>query len=137
MSVSRRDVVKAAALGGAVMVSGCATASGQATSTEGAKMIHHVLFWLKRPGSAEDRDQLIAGLRTLADIPVVRSLHIGVPASTEQRGVVDGSFDVSELMAFDSVADEKIYQDHPIHRAFVARCEHLWDRVRVYDVLAV
>ena len=134
MSVSRRDMVKAAALGGAVMVAGGACAT---TSQDGTRMIHHVFFWLKRPGSAADRDALIAGLRTLAAIPVVRSLDIGVPASTEQRGVVDGSFDVSELMVFDSVADEKIYQDHPIHRAFVAKCEHLWDKVRVYDVLTV
>ena len=134
MSVSRRDMVKAAALGGAVMVAGGACAT---TSKESPKMIHHVLFWLKRPGSAADREQLIAGLRTLAEIPVVRSLDIGVPASTAQRGVVDGSFDVSELMVFDSVADEKIYQDHPIHRAFVAQCEHLWERVQVYDVLTV
>ena len=134
MTVSRREMVKAAALGGAVMVSAGACAT---TPAAPGKLYHHVLFWLKRPGSAADRDALIAGLRTLAEIPVVRSLEIGVPASTEQRGVVDGSFDVSELMTFDSVADEKIYQDHPIHRAFVAKCEHLWDKVRVYDVIAV
>lgn len=134
MTISRRGVVKAAALGGAVMVSGCASTAASAGS---AKLIHQVFFWLKRPGSAEDRAALIAGLRTLAGIPVVRSLDIGVPASTEQRGVVDGSFDVSETMVFDSVADEKIYQDHPIHLAFVARCEHLWERVQVYDVLTL
>ena len=134
MTVGRRDVVKAAALGGAVMVSGCASVGHYQNS---AKLIHQVFFWLKRPGSAADRDALIAGLRTLAAIPVVRSLDIGVPASTEQRGVVDGSFDVAELIVFDSVADEKIYQDHPVHVEFVTKCEHLWERVQVYDVLTV
>ena len=126
--------MKAAALGAAVAIPGAAAATRRRKS---AKLVHHVLFWLKRPGSAADRDELVAGLRTLAKIPVVRSLKIGVPAATGQRGVVDGSFDVSELMTFDSVADEKIYQDHPIHRAFVAKCEHLWSKVVVYDVMTI
>ena len=100
-------------------------------------IVHHVFFWLKRPGSIEDRDELIAGLRELAEIPVIRSLEIGVPASTEQREVVDASFDVSELMLFDNVADQAVYQDHPVHRDFVAKCGHLWRKVLVYDMVTV
>src|SRR5688500_976802 len=102
MSATRRDIMKGAALGGAAMVAGTASS---AAAPAAPKLLHQVFFWLKNKGSAEDRDQLIAGLRALAKIETVRSLHIGVPASTEQRGVVDSSFDVSELMAFDSVAD--------------------------------
>jgi hypothetical protein len=98
---------------------------------------HQVFFWLKNPQSTDDRDALIEGLRTLSDIPVIRELHIGLPADTEARDVVDGSFSVSELMVFDSVADQKAYQDHPLHQAFVAACEHLWERVIVYDSLAL
>lgn len=135
MAISRRDVVVGAALGGAAMVSGGAAAAGPAK--EAGRVLHHVFFWLKKPGSAEDRDALMAGLRGLTPIPVVRSLALGVPAATGQRGVVDGSFDVSALMAFDSVADEKIYQDHPVHLDFVAKCQHLWDKVIVYDVATV
>lgn len=134
MSVDRRDVVKAVALGGAAMLSGTASA---APVPGGARIVHHVFFWLKRPGSAEDRDALIAGLRALRAIPVIRDLQIGVPASTEQRDVVDSSFDVSELMVFDSVEDQKIYQDHPIHQAFVARCSPLWGKVIVYDMVTL
>lgn len=104
---------------------------------DGAKIVHHVFFWLKNPGSAQDRDQLIAGLRALAQIPVIRSLEIGVPASTEQREVVDSSFDVSELMLFDSVEDQAVYQDHPLHRGFVDECSHLWSKVIVYDMMTV
>lgn len=122
------------ALGGVAAASGVAAAEA---APDAARLVHHVFFWLKRPGSAEDRDALIAGLRTLAAVPVVRSLQIGVPASTEQRDVVDSSFDVSELMVFDSVADQKTYQDHPIHQAFVKACEHLWDKVVVYDMAVI
>ena len=96
-------------------------------SQASAKIIHQVYFWLKRPGSPEDRGQLIEGLRALAGIEVVQSLDIGMPAST----------DVSELMIFESVEDQKIYQDHPLHQAFVARYGHLWSKVVVYDSLTV
>lgn len=134
MPVNRRDVVKAVALGGATLLPDAASA-GPAPDT--ARLVHHVFFWLKNPESSADRDQLVAGLRTLAKVPVVRSLQIGVPASTEQRDVVDASFQVSELMLFDSVADQKVYQDHPIHQDFVARCGHLWRKVVVYDMLTI
>ena len=126
--------MKAAALGAAGIVSGAACLPPSPRAT---KLHHHVLFWLKSPGSVPDRAKLIAGLRALGAIPVVRSLEIGVPASTQQRGVVDGSFDVSALMAFDTIADEKTYQDHPIHLDFVAKCESLWGKVVVYDSMIV
>jgi hypothetical protein len=134
MPLNRRDAVKTVALGGAAVVSGGASAT---PPPDGAKIVHHVFFWLKRPGSAEDRDQLVAGLRGLKRIEVIRNLQIGVPASTEKRDVVDSSFDVSELMLFDSVADQKVYQDHPIHQDFVAKCSHLWSKVIVYDMVTI
>ncbi|MFL6733128.1 MAG: Dabb family protein [Sphingomicrobium sp.] len=109
------------------------TGEEEATSTAG-QIVHHVLFWLRDEASASDREDLIAGLRGLAEIDVVRSVRVGVPAGTESRDVVDASFDVSELMIFDSVADQQVYQDHPLHRAFVAKCGHLWRKVVVYDV---
>jgi len=97
-------------------------------------MFHHVFFWLKNDDSAQDREALITGLNSLRAIAQIRALHIGVPAATEQRDVVEGGFSVSELMQFDSLADQKAYQDHPIHLRFVEECGHLWSKVVVYDV---
>lgn len=99
-----------------------------------ATVIHHVFFWLKEPGAAS-RSELIRGLQTLKAIPQVRQLLIGAPAATEKRGVVDNSFDVSELMYFDSVKDQDEYQVHPLHQAFVAQYGHLWEKVIVYDMI--
>lgn len=101
-----------------------------------AILVHHVLFWLKRPGSKEDRAKLIAGLRTLAQVDSVRGIHIGIPAATEQRPVVDTSYHVSELLFFDDLAGHEAYRDHPILKQFVADCSHLWERVVVYDAIA-
>jgi hypothetical protein len=98
---------------------------------------HQVYFWLKDPHSTESLSQLLKGLRTLAQIEVIRVMHIGVPASTEARDVVDSSYSVSELLFFDSVQDQKTYQDHPIHQQFVRDFAHLWEKVVVYDSMSV
>ena len=100
-------------------------------------LTHHVFFWLKNPGSEADRNKLIEGLRTLARIETVRELHIGIPASTEKREVVDNTYSVSELMFFDDVEGQNIYQEHPVHKEFVENYSHLWDRVIVFDAIAV
>jgi hypothetical protein len=102
-----------------------------------APLVHHVFFWLKNPDSREDLAKLIAGVKSLEKIETIRSIHVGVPASTEKRDVVDNSYSVSELMFFDNTAGQKTYQDHPIHQKFIADCSHLWDRVVVYDTIAV
>lgn len=129
----RRFLVGAGALAGAALPVFAAPTAYNKPPTGTVGLLHVVYFWLKKPDSAADRAALIAGLQTLAEIPSVRSLQIGVPASTEQRAVVDNSFQVSELMMFDDVAGQNAYQEHPIHKQFVANCEHLWQRVVVYD----
>ena len=99
-------------------------------------LIHHAIFWMKN-ATKENIDQLIEGVKTLAAVPQVKSLHVGVVASTEQRDVVDGSWSVSEIMFFDSLDDQATYQTHPVHQAFVTKYSHLWELVVVYDALSV
>ena len=109
----------------------------QAMNTEKKPLLHHVFFWLKNPESATDKQELIKGLKTMATIPSIRQIHIGVLASTEKREVVDTSWDVSELMFFDDEAGQKVYQDHPVHQAFVKNYGHLWKKVIVYDAVEI
>lgn len=134
---SRREVITAAAaLAGAGVVAQAAAAASPGTAGKAAipPVVHHVFFWLKNPKSKEDLARLLTGLRTLSGIETVKAIHIGVPAETEQRGVVDASYSASEILFFDDVAGQNAYQVHPIHKKFVADCEHLWERVVVYDV---
>lgn len=98
-------------------------------------VVHHVFFWLKNAGSTADRDKLVAGVKGLSKIPVIKMIHVGIPASTEKRDVVDNSYGVSELMFFDNVEDQKTYQDHPIHQQFIKDHSSLWDKVIVYDTI--
>jgi hypothetical protein len=101
------------------------------------QLTHHVFFWLKNPDSVDDRNKLIEGLKALRKIETVKKLYIGVPASTEKRDVVDNSYQVSELMFFDNVEGQNVYQVHPLHQKFVEEYSHLWSKVVVYDSLEV
>src|SRR5688500_3752027 len=123
----------------AVAIGTTATANGMSTMEPKNKkqLTHHVFFWLKNPDSKEDLNRLVEGLKTLRKIESIRKLHIGVPASTEKRDVVDSSFSVSELMFFDDVEGQNVYQEHPIHKRFVEQCSDLWEKVIVYDTIGV
>ena len=98
-------------------------------------VVHHVFFWLKNSGSIEDRDKLVAGVKTLSKIETVRELRVGVVASTEKRDVVDNSWAVSELMFFSDLAGQAAYQSHPIHLEFIKNYSQLWAKVIVYDAI--
>lgn len=133
--MSRKQfIATAAALGAGAVAS--AMPAGIVTDNK-KQLVHHVFFWLKNPDSVEDRDKLVEGVKTLAKIETIRKLHVGVVASTEKREVVDTSWGVSELMFFDDTAGQKVYQDHPIHQAFIKNYSHLWSKVVVYDVAEV
>jgi hypothetical protein len=129
----RTFVTTAVALG----ASAAATAMPTMKTENKKQLAHHVFFWLKNPGSKEDLNKLIEGLRTLEKIETVRMIHIGVPASTEKRDVVDNSYSASELIFFDDVAGQDTYQVHPIHKKFVENYSHLWQKVIVYDSMDI
>ncbi|MBA2498928.1 MAG: Dabb family protein [Chitinophagaceae bacterium] len=129
----RKFIITAAALSaGTATLGACAT-----NNKEKKQLVHHVFFWLKNPSSIADRDKLVEGVKTLKGIETIRKLHVGVPASTEERDVVDTSWHVSELMFFDDEAGQEVYQDHPIHQLFIEKYSHLWSKVVVYDAAEV
>jgi hypothetical protein len=94
--------------------------------------IHHVYFWLKNSGSAEDKKKLIEGLKALSKVKTIQSFHIGQPADTN-RDVIDSSYAVSWMLMFNNKADQDSYQVDPIHLDFVKNYSHLWSKVIVYD----
>ncbi|WP_295763960.1 Dabb family protein [Undibacterium sp.] len=98
-----------------------------------AAFSHHVLFCLKHPDSSEDRAQLLAALHALAQIEVVRGMHISLPAAPDHDPVVDRNYDLSLLLFFDSIEDEKTYQSHALHQKFIQENAALLGSVRVFD----
>jgi hypothetical protein len=136
VSTSRRGFIAAAAAT-AVATRTLSAQTGAAALNTYPKLVHHVFFWLRNPASKDDLARLLEGLATLARIETVRGAHFGVPASTEKRDVVDNSYSASEILFFDDTAGQKTYQDHPIHKKFVEDCAPLWEKVVVYDTIAV
>lgn len=131
---NRRRFIIAATLSGAALTASARVPTGKKKK---GQIMHHVLFWLKKASSKEDLDKLIGGLRSLKKIETLRKLHIGVPAATELRPVVDNTYSVSALFIFDDVAGQNTYQVHPLHKAFVNDCSPLWERIQVYDAMEV
>ncbi|MES2307357.1 MAG: Dabb family protein [Verrucomicrobiota bacterium] len=78
---------------------------------------HVVIFWVDKP-FAENRDQLLAEAKKLAEIPGVLEYRFGIPTPST-RGAVDDSFAVGISMTFPSQKEADEYQVHPIHKAFL------------------
>ena len=98
--------------------------------------VHQVYFWQKDAQSKTELAQLIAGLKSLQKIEVIKGFHIGTPAVSQDPDI-DSSFSVSLLVCFDNANDERLYQTHPIHLKFMEDCGHLFSKVKVYDSLQV
>ncbi|GAO29346.1 hypothetical protein JCM15548_11521 [Geofilum rubicundum JCM 15548] len=96
-------------------------------------LVHHVYFWLHEPDSPDAREQMQRALEELSTIETIRYAHLGVPAATESRDVVDHSYTYSLMLFFDSKEDQDSYQIDSQHLQFVEENQHLWERVIVYD----
>ena len=57
-------------------------------NTANSHFVHHVLFYLKNPNSAEDKAQLMEGLHALSKVPSIVFSNIGSPANTT-RDVIE------------------------------------------------
>lgn len=93
-------------------------------------LVHTVYFWLK-PGV--DRAAFKAAVETLAGIPGLTACHVGTPAPTTKRPVIDDTYDVALTTVMPDIATHDAYQQHPLHLQFLQHCRDQWSRVQVYD----
>ncbi len=131
---NRRTFIKKAAAGLAVaglLPLSKKTMAGEIKITN--TLVHHVYFWLKEPKNEAHKKQLVEALNELIKVKTIKVSHIGFPAGTESRDVVDHSYSVSYMVMFDCKADQDAYQIDPIHTSFVEENQHLWNKVIVYD----
>jgi len=132
---NRRNFVRKIAAG--MAATSFMSVSEQANASEVAMkkvFVHHVFFWLKEPKNAEARKEFEIGLKALVKVPQIQSHHIGTPVESP-REVVEDSFTYSYMAFFKDKADQDIYQTHPVHLKFVEDCQHLWEKVIVYDAM--
>lgn len=94
---------------------------------------HVVFFWLKPETTADQRLAFENALHGLLAIPGSARAVIGRPAATEQRPVVDHTYDYALELDFPDIGTHDHYQDHPDHVRFVESNRALWQRVEVRD----
>lgn len=98
-------------------------------------LIHTVFFWNKEGTTEQEAKDFEAGLVKLGTCPQIQKFHWGPPAPTENRDVVDNTYDYAINVFFNSKEDQAEYQEEPIHLAFIEAHKDLWDKVIVYDNL--
>jgi hypothetical protein len=96
-------------------------------------LIHTVFFWLKAGLTEAERAEFRRGVESLGAIKHVERAYVGAPAPVPARPVTDQTFCVGLTMICEDAAAHEAYQTDPIHRAFVAKFQHQWMRVQVYD----
>lgn len=131
---NRRTFLKR--LTAAALAAGILPVAGKATAGEVKlkdALIHHVFFWLKEPKNENHKKQLVKALNDLLKVETIKMSHIGFPAGTESRDVVDHSYSISYMTIFDDQEGQDAYQVHPLHIKFVEENSHLWSKVVVYD----
>jgi hypothetical protein len=132
---SRRNFVMKIAAGMAATTMASVSVKAEARQVPMKNMfVHHVFFWLKEPKNQEARTAFENGLQQLIQVPQIQSSHIGTPVESD-REVVDDSFTYSYMAFFHNQEDQNIYQTHPIHLKFIEDCQHLWEKVIVYDTM--
>ena len=96
------------------------------------KFVHSVYFWLKQDLSEEQLTEFHQKLLALTKIDTVRESYVGTPAPTD-RPIIDRSYSVALILAFDDKEKHDIYQDHPVHDDFRNSCGDYWEKVLIYD----
>lgn len=95
--------------------------------------VHHVFFWLRQDLSKEDIALFESGVQSLLTIESVHFGDVGKPAATD-RPIIERSYSYSLLTVFKSKEDHDAYQPpNEVHQKFVDECQHLWERVLIYD----
>ncbi|MFQ3341812.1 MAG: hypothetical protein ACI9TK_001486 [Flavobacteriaceae bacterium] len=99
--------------------------------------VHSVYFWLKNPKKNEDITLFESAIRKLIYTnPQATLSHIGKPAASEKRAVVDNSFTYFYMMEFPDLEKQNEYQNDATHLLFIEEASHLWNRVLVYDSIS-
>ena len=90
------------------------------------EIVHTVYFWLNNPDNSEEValfEKEIKKLMNTNDLAV--KMHLGKPASTTKRGVVDNSYNYCMIFTFPSLKNQRIYQTSLFTKIHKAQGSHI------------
>jgi len=96
-------------------------------------LVHTVIFWLKKDLSEDQQVVFTNEVKTLGEISSVESIHLGTPAPTPKRPVIEDSYDYAITVVLKDMDAHDQYQVDPIHLDFIDKCKDMWERVVIYD----
>ena len=96
-------------------------------------LVHTVIFWLKKDLSEDQQVVFTNEVKTLGEISSVESFHLGTPAPTPKRPVIEDSYDYAITVVLKDMNAHDDYQVDPIHLDFIDKCKDMWERVVIYD----
>ena len=96
-------------------------------------LVHTVIFWLKKDLSEDQQVVFTNEVKTLGEISSVESFHLGTPAPTPKRPVIEDSYDYAITVVLKDMDAHDYYQVDPIHLDFIDKCKDMWERVVIYD----
>ncbi|NJB84048.1 Dabb family protein [Wenyingzhuangia aestuarii] len=104
---------------------------------EDKRFYHSVYFWLKEPENKQDCKTFEVALQKFLDASVyIKTSCITKPAHTD-REVVDNSYTYCLLVSFESEEKHELYQKEPAHALFLEEASNLWNKVQIYDAIAL
>ena len=120
-------------LGGlaAVLALPASMKAGKPDDMEG-NFLHVVFFWLKYVYEKTKKAFMTELRKFIDNVDLIKSQHIGTPADTD-RPVIDNTYSFSLILSFDSKKEHDEYQEHQLHKDFIANASPLWEKVQVYD----
>jgi hypothetical protein len=98
-------------------------------------LVHNVFFWLRDDIDEARRQAFGTGLESLRGIPVVREMFVGVPADSPSRPVLVTDYDFALTVIMEDMGAHDVYQEHPLHLAFLREFQGYWSRVQIYDAV--
>ena len=109
------------------------SSNAQAANARSGQITHVMLFWLKRPGNADDQNVLLRALRTLRRFRGVNDMRVGRALPVDRPGL-EQSFDLGVVVIFrDREALEKFEHDPRRGGALDAMLQPLVRRYTVYN----
>ncbi|MBT3442727.1 MAG: Dabb family protein [Flavobacteriaceae bacterium] len=115
-------------------ITSCNTVKKENSKIIKGELVHVVYFWLNNPENQEDVLAFEKAIKKLMNTnKLAVKIHLGKPASTAKRDVVDNSYNYCMIFTFPSLKEQRLYQDDPSHLIFIDQAKHLWKKVQVYD----
>jgi hypothetical protein len=127
----RRTFLKKMGGLGAVLAFPAVLKTGKPKTMEG-HFLHVVFFWLKDEEEKTKKAFMTELKKFIDHADMIKSQHIGTPADTD-RPVIDNTWSFSLILSFDSKREHDEYQEHQLHKDFIANASSLWKKVQVYD----